>query len=139
METTRKNLIETSGINDQSISSQSMPREVSIKVSIEDYNHCYKELYVATNTEKLMDRIKIWEGYNEDDIDYLYNEIMICSFPMSDNDNDPIDDYILSYISCYITECELETRMTREDGDERILMKFNIHTHHESRTSASIM
>jgi len=137
METTRKNLIETSGINDQSISSQSMLREVSIKASLEDHNHCYKELYVATNTEKLMDRIKSWEGYIDDDIDYLFNELMICSFPTLNIHL--IDDYILSYVSCYITESELETRMTGEDGNERILINAIIHTQHNSHSSVSIM
>ena len=59
METKQKDLIETVGINNQSKSSQSKPKEVGIKVSIVDYDQFDRELYVATNTEELANKIAL--------------------------------------------------------------------------------
>ncbi len=138
METKQKDLKETVRINNQSISSQSKPREVGIKVSIEDFDHIYRELNVATNTEELANIIKCMEGGGsiEDEIDYLYSEIEIHTFPTVDENL--IDELILRYVGCYITESELETRMTQEDGDEQIVIKANIDTHNNRYSSVSI-
>jgi hypothetical protein len=135
MKKKQKDLIETARINDQSISSQSKPREVDIKASIEDFDHCYWELNVVTNTTEFTDKIKSSKGCTEDDIDFFYNEIIIHSFPTLDNQL--IDDYILSYVSCCITESELETRMIKEDGDGRIVVEVIIHTQHDFNSSVS--
>lgn len=137
METKQKDLKETVRINNQSISSQSKPREVGINVSIEDYDQVYWELNVATNTKELTSKILCSEdGSIADEIDYLDSEIEIHSFPTVDENQ--IDELILRYVGCYITESELETRIRQEDGDERIEIDVMIHISHKSRSSVFI-
>jgi len=137
METKQKDLKETVKFNNQSISSQSKPREVGINVSIEDYDQVYWELNVATNTKELTSKILCSEdGSIADEIDYLDSEIEIHSFPTVDENQ--IDELILRYVGCYITESELETRIRQEDGDERIEIDVMIHISHKSRSSVFI-
>jgi len=136
METKQKVLNETEGIINQSISSQPKTREVGINVSLEDYDYCYKELYVVTNTKELSDRIKILEDCSDEDIDYNRIELLNNSFPTV-NDH-TIDDLIIIFVSSYITENELETRMTQKDGDEQIVIDAIIDTHSNNYSSVSI-